>query len=109
MSEGWGAGSTRRWRRIRAEVLARNALENRGLCQLAYPGEWTVLIRTPGQPPRTETRRCEGVANVVHHVVGKVVSGDDPRYLQAVCRPCNLHAGDPLAQPDPPVVGVTRW
>lgn len=38
---------------------------------------------------------CEGQAVCVHHVLGRGVSGDDPRYLVASCKACNDHVGKP--------------
>jgi 5-methylcytosine-specific restriction endonuclease McrA len=72
MATGWGKGSTRQWRRIRAAVLARD----RNLCQVGLPG-------------------CTITATCVHHTVGRAVSGDDPRYLVAACQSCNLRIGEP--------------
>lgn len=91
MSRGWQGGSTRRGRKIRAEILAKNQRENSGRCQLGIPGV------------------CTRVATVVHHTLGKSVTGDDPRYQVATCARCNQHVGDPMASPDPPAVGVTQW
>lgn len=84
MSRAWAGGSTRRWRRDRATVLARDGHR----CQLKLPG-------------------CSTVATEVHHVLGKGVS-DDPADCLAACQPCNLAAGDPRAS-DPAPRPVTRW
>ena len=73
MPGGWGKGSTRAWRRVRASVLKRDG--------------WRCQVQLPGT--------CTGVADCVHHVVGRAVSGDDPRYLVASCTPCNLAIGQP--------------
>ncbi len=108
MSKGWGGGSTTRWRALRADVLARNQQEHGGRCQLSYPGEWSVVIREAGGQ-RVETRRCTGVADTVHHTLGRGVTGDDPRYLMGVCAACNRKAGEPMAGPDPAVAPVTAW
>lgn len=95
MSESWrGASSTERshWRRVvRPNVLARDG----GMCKLAYPGEWTVVVRGADGSRSFEQRRCLGVADQVHHTLGKRVTGDDMRYLVAACGPCNRKAGDP--------------
>jgi 5-methylcytosine-specific restriction endonuclease McrA len=73
MASGWGAGSTRQWRKVRLAVLQRD----RYVCQLAIPGV------------------CQGAADSVHHMFGRLVTGDDPRWLQAACMPCNLAVGQP--------------
>ncbi len=86
MSRSWERGSTRAWRRLRALVLARDGY----LCRL-----------------RTEV--CTHRATCVHHTLGKAVTGDDPRYLVAACKPCNLKIGDPNKGADPPNKGVTKW
>lgn len=109
VSEAWKGGSTRQWRKVRQVVLDRNVVENDGACALAYPGTWHVTIRLPEGGQRIEERQCTGQATEVHHTLGKAVSGDDPRYLRGVCRPCNLRAGDPAAAPDPPVSPRTQW
>jgi hypothetical protein len=72
MAGGWGKGSTRAWRRVRATVLARDG----NLCQLRLPG-------------------CTRIATCVHHVYGRAVTGDDPRWLAAACQHCNLRIGQP--------------
>ncbi len=77
MSRSWAKGSTRRWRTLRASILAANQLENRGACQLAIP------------------KICTGTADQVHHTKGKATTGDDPRHLIACCKACNLHVGRP--------------
>lgn len=76
MSSNWKAGSTKGWRRVRAFVLYRDGNK----CQLRIKGVCTV------------------VATQVHHLVGRAVSGDDPKYLAASCRPCNLKIGEPAFQ-----------
>ncbi|MEO3930759.1 hypothetical protein ABGB07_43985 [Micromonosporaceae bacterium B7E4] len=100
MSKGWGRGSTRRWRRFRAAVLAANLEQTGGRCQLALPGTWTTR---DGQE-----RRCLGRADCVHHPHGKA-AGDTFNNAMAVCTPCNLKVGDPLAAPDPPPRPRTQW
>ena len=57
-------------------MLANNLATNGGRCTLL-------------------TKVCTGQATQVHHTLGRAVTGDDPRYLQAVCEACNLHVGDP--------------
>lgn len=86
---GWQGGSTSRWRRIRAQVLATNRIEHDGRCQLALAG-------------------CTKVANVVHHTLGRAVTGDDPRYLVACCAHCNGRIGDPQVS-QPPMRSRSSW
>jgi hypothetical protein len=109
VSLGWKGGSTTRWRKLREQVLLANVAATGGRCQLAYPGDWPVVVRDPGGGSHVEVRRCLGTADTVHHTLGKGVTGDDPRYLQAVCGPCNRKAGEPLSGPDPAVTPVTTW
>jgi hypothetical protein len=89
MSRSWSKGSTWRWRKLRAAVLAENLERNGGRCRLQLPGV------------------CTGTAQCVHHVLGRTATGDDPRFLQAVCTACNLHVGQPDQLPEPR--GGTRW
>lgn len=84
MSGAWGAGSTRRWRRIRAAVLARDNHR----CQLGLEG-------------------CATVADCVHHLDGKA-AGDRMDRLVAACTPCNLKVGDPTGA-DPEPTPRTDW
>lgn len=87
---GWTGGSTRRWRRIRAHVLAENERTHGGRCRVQIP------------------EVCTGMAEVVHHTKGRRVTGDDLRFLVASCAACNLHIGDPAAH-DPEPEPRTRW
>lgn len=73
MSYSWKGGSTSQWRKTRAVVLARDGYR----CQIRLPGV------------------CTDKATQVHHTQGRSVTGDDPRYLVASCRECNLKIGDP--------------
>lgn len=95
MSEAWAGGSTRRWRRIRADVLRRD----RYRCQLRIPGVCRVDAPLFG--------------GHVHHKHGKGrcagCAADQPDHLQAACAPCNLHVGEPKSQGDPPCKPMTRW
>lgn len=77
MSKAWAAGSTYKWRTLRARVLAANRVENQGRCVVQLP------------------EVCTGQADQVHHTVGRAVSGDDPRFLVAVCGACNRAIGEP--------------
>jgi hypothetical protein len=77
VSKAWKGGSTRRWRKVRELVLAENLRTNGGRCTQQIPGV------------------CTGVAQCVHHVLGKAVTGDDRRALAASCTACNLKIGSP--------------
>jgi hypothetical protein len=95
MSKAWAGGSTRQWRRVRAAVLAHNRLPKRlggndGLCVRAIPDV------------------CTGQATQVHHTLGRAVTGDDPRYLEATCAPCNQHIGEPRTHEPQPKIR-SRW
>lgn len=85
MSKAWANGSDRRWRRVRAAVLARDG--NR--CRLKLDG-------------------CTTVAEQVHHTLGREVAGDNPDHLVAACAHCNQAAGDPRAA-DPSPTPRTQW
>lgn len=92
VSAGWTGGSTRRWRKRRAEVLERD----RNQCRLKVPGI------------------CTGTATCVHHTLGRAVTGDeDMRYLVASCTECNQHIGDPATHTDCPLCAQpaprTKW
>lgn len=89
MSKSWKGGSTRAYRALRARLLALNAYENRGQCEVAIVGV------------------CTGEATEVHHVRGKRY-GDDPRHMIPSCRACNLSVGDPNRGAPAPRP-VTRW
>lgn len=86
MSKAWAKGSTRAWRRTRGLVLARD-----------------------GYRCRLQLEVCTGHATHVHHTQGRGVTGDDPRYLVAACRACNLAVGDPTKAADPKPEPRTRW
>ena len=80
--KAWTGGSTRAWRKLRLLILARDSHR----CRLQVPAV------------------CTWEATQVAHVHGKAVTGDDPRYLVASCRACNLNAPrDPAPRP------VTQW
>ncbi len=89
MSRSWRGGSTSAWRRTRAAVLANNLATNGGRCTL-------------------QTTVCTGQATEVHHTLGRSVTGDDPRYLQAVCGECNRYIGDPTKHEPRPKLR-SRW
>lgn len=86
----WAGGSTRGWRRTRARVLAENQRTNHGRCVVQVPGV------------------CTSTATCVHHVLGRGVTGDDPRYLVAACKDCNGHVGKPSTNTPKPRK-ITRW
>lgn len=81
-------------------MLLANANTNRGLCAL------NVGKHCPkhGKPCKGV---CTGKAAEVHHTRGKA-AGDDPRYLVACCRACNLHVGQPAAN-SPEPAPRSRW
>src|SRR5713101_4557349 len=83
---GWENGSTRDWRKKRRRVLERD----RHRCQLGLPPACDCTIRGCKRFHGCKTR-----ADCVHHLFGKMVTGDDEKYLVAACTPCNLHIGDP--------------
>lgn len=87
----WAGGSTRRWRRLRAQILLSNQAEHGGVCQVRIPN-----VCTGGQ------------ADTVHHTLGRAVTGDDPRYLVASCTPCNGHIGEPKHN-SPQHKRVSEW
>ena len=86
MSKAWAGGSTRTWRKLREQVLARDG--------------YTCRIKVPGV--------CRTHADQVHHVLGKR-RGDDPDYCVAACAPCNRAVGDPTETPDPEPRVSTQW
>lgn len=90
MSKSWAGGSTTRWRKIRAGVLARNRADNQGRCTLQIVGV------------------CTGEADQVHHTLGKQVTGDNVAYLAAICRACNLHIGEP-SRHNPTPRPISTW
>lgn len=91
MSKAWKGGSTSDWRIKRAACLFANQIDNQGMCTLAIPGV------------------CQGRATQVHHTYGREVTGDDPRYLQAVCQACNNRVGNPQQNSDPPSNPRNHW
>jgi hypothetical protein len=81
MSKAWSGGSTREWRRIRAIVMEHNRVHYGGQCRARVRG------------------LCTGVAAEAHHTLGREVTGDDPRFIEGVCQPCNVHIGNPVTHP----------
>ncbi|GHG97270.1 HNH endonuclease [Amycolatopsis roodepoortensis] len=92
MSTSWAGGSTRRWRRIREAILARDGW----ICQLC---QHAIDPRLSHPHPRSAH---------VHHLDGKVY-GDDPDRMVATHRECNLKVGDPTKAPDPEPRPMTAW
>lgn len=84
VSGAWSRGSSRRWRGIRARVLARDGW----VCQ---------LCRRPIDPA---LKTPHPMSAEVHHTLGKDATGDSMRYLVAAHRDCNLKARTP-PQPRP--------
>ncbi len=83
---GWdGRGSTTAWRKVRAQVLARDGHQ----CQLRLDGV------------------CTYRATHVPHLHGKDL-GDHPSGLVASCAACNLHLGSVTTQ-DPAPAPRTKW
>lgn len=77
--------TSRDWRRTSQQVLARD--------------NWVCRIQKPGV--------CTYRATTAHHTIG-VVTGLDPAFLVAACRPCNSSVGHPeVADPAPRM--RTRW
>jgi hypothetical protein len=101
VSKAWRGGSTRAWRKLRAEILEANRVNNGGRCQAQVK------------------HICSGLATIAHHTRGREVTGDDPRYIVGVCKPCNLHIGNPIehekkcrlcvADHDPAPLQLTDW
>ena len=95
MSHAWGRGSTRRWREVRAIVLARDKY----ICRAHNDGYCDAVLRT---------HTCTRYATHAHHTKGKSVTGDDMRYIVASCRSCNMHIGDPRKH-SPSHKRVSKW
>jgi hypothetical protein len=104
MSTAWGSGSTRRWRAVRAFVLGRDGYRCR-----AHLDGWCA--RANRATPHQCTHRAELYgphSGHAHHTRGKAF-GDDPRWIVAACKACNLHIGDPAKGADPRPEPRTRW
>lgn len=102
MSREWSGGSTRQWRRKRAQVLAGGPHP----CALALDGT-RACPRHPGSPLGA-CRGCTGPATTAHHTRGRAATGDDPGHLVPACSWCNGHVGDPATWPTSHRP-VTRW
>ncbi len=105
MSDTWQNGSSRRWRALRAAVLARDGYRCR-----AHPVHCAAASAAShecsGAAPLSGGA---GVAGHAHHTKGKRITGDDPTHIVAACPACNLAIGDPDRRPDPAPVTRTRW
>jgi len=104
----WSAGSTRGWRRTRASVLARDraAIDPRTL------QAWRCRAHDEGWCDRAGVgaHSCEGVMSHAHHTLGRLRTGDNPRFIVGACQTCNLKIGDPAGSGgDPEAQAVTRW
>jgi len=51
---------------------------------------------------------CTYRATEAHHTLGRGRTGDDPQYMVASCKPCNLQVGDPT-HVDPQPTIKTWW
>lgn len=90
MSRTWAGGSTTAWRRTRTAVLNRD----QWTCQLCHQ-------RIPRGLPPTHPNAAQ-----VHHTRSRELVGDDPQWLVAAHRQCNLAAGEP-GRHDPPATTPT--
>ena len=95
---GWAGGSTSAWRRVRAEVLARD----RHRCRAHLDGWCAKAVRKTSHV-------CTNYATHAHHVRGRRATGDDPAFIVAACAACNLYIGDPTEGGDPPCKPMTQW
>jgi hypothetical protein len=75
---------------LRALVLADNQARSAGRCTPVPDGV------------------CTGQADTVHHTLGRAITGDDRKYLAAVCAACNLHVGEPRRS-SPKPRRVSKW
>lgn len=94
-------GSTRRWRRLRELVGARDGDRCR-----AHEDGW--CDRVPGKRKHV----CTGRYEHLHHTLGHALTGNDPRHVVTSCSACNLHIGDPtryIAAASPQPRRVSRW
>lgn len=107
----WDGGSTTAWRKVREEVLRRDAAQGWG-CR-AHEEGWCEAAG------RDAPHQCRGTAPLTgphpghaHHTRGRRITGDDPRFIVSSCRECNLHIGDPSGrdrEADPPGEARTHW
>ena len=104
MSDAWKGGSTRRHRKVREYVLARDGYRCR-----AHTDGWCDQVQ------RKNGHECTGRAELsgphvghAHHTKGKGVTGDDPAFMVASCANCNYYIGDPRKS-SPQPKRVSRW
>lgn len=88
-SRAWRGANNWAWSKVRAVVLNENLMTNEGRCTLRLEG-------------------CTTRAEEVHHILGRAMTGDDPRYLTATCRSCNIKVGNPSSI-SPPHRSVSSW
>jgi hypothetical protein len=67
-----------------------------------------VLVRDGNRCRIRDEVVCTVVATEAHHTLGRGVTGDDPAYMIATCKPCNLRVGDPRVV-DPQHVTRNPW
>jgi hypothetical protein len=94
----WDGGSTRHWRIIRLYVLVRDGYRCR-----AHADGWCA------KAGRKKEHTCTTYAEHAHHVLGRARTGDDPAFIVAACKACNLYIGDPTQHGDPPLTIITNW
>lgn len=51
---------------------------------------------------------CTTIADTVHHTLGWAITGDNPAFLVAACKACNLRIGEPKGNDEQPR-RTTRW
>lgn len=98
----WKTGGGREWRELRAKILERDQYRCR-----AHEDGWCEKV--PHDRPHTCTGAAPLAGGEAHHTLGRGVTGDDPRYIVASCRACNIHIGDPTKTPDPVASPVSAW
>lgn len=79
MSKAWSGGSTAAWRALRLMVFDRDGW----VCQLC------------GKPIPRWARKPHPLSAEAHHTRDRRLVGDDPRFIVASHRECNLAAGQP--------------
>lgn len=79
MSKSWARGSSPRWRALRLFVWDRD----QGVCGLCH------------EPIPPSARKPHPLSYELHHTRRRELVGDDPQWLLATHRKCNLAAGQP--------------